>query len=163
MATMETTTDGAARAALRRWRKHSDAVEADRDPLVIGALAAGLAKEEVHQLTGISRSTIDRILEKRVAEHGQGFVLRHGRVKWTPTLGREYVRAGLCEICGRAPAGKPILLFDHCHAHGWVRGLLCNFCNDQLGFYESGQIHRCRASLVERFPAYLQNCAGCAA
>ena len=38
----------AARQALRSWRRRADAVEADRDQLVITAIAkAGLSKEEL--------------------------------------------------------------------------------------------------------------------
>jgi hypothetical protein len=37
-------------------------VTRDRDKRVRAALAAGLSKHRVHRLTGIGRSTIDRIL-----------------------------------------------------------------------------------------------------
>lgn len=53
--------DHAAARALRAWRRRSDAVTADRDPLVLAALEAGLTKEEVHVITGLGRTTIDRI------------------------------------------------------------------------------------------------------
>lgn len=62
---MESTSPDSVRASLRSWRRRNDAVTAERDPLVESALAAGLQKEEVHQLTGIGRSTIDRIIAKR--------------------------------------------------------------------------------------------------
>ena len=39
------------------------AAQADRDNLVRAALAAGFTKQRVHQLTGIARTTIDRIIE----------------------------------------------------------------------------------------------------
>lgn len=137
-----------------------------RDPLVTTALAAGLAKEEIHQLTGISRSTIDRILAKiDAASATGGFVARHGLVKYRPTLGRQYPRHGVCEICGRPPVGKPHLLFEHCHAHGWVRGLVCNWCNDNLGFLENGQTSRAayRADLLPKLTEYRRNCPDCPA
>jgi hypothetical protein len=38
------------------------AVTRDRDARVRAAVAAGLSKHRVHRLTGIGRSTIDRIL-----------------------------------------------------------------------------------------------------
>jgi hypothetical protein len=38
------------------------AVTRDRDNRVRAAVAAGISKHRVHQLTGIGRSTIDRIL-----------------------------------------------------------------------------------------------------
>jgi transposase len=58
---MEVVSPDSVRPALRAWRRRSDAVAAERDHLVISALAAGLAKEEIHQSTGLGRSTIDRI------------------------------------------------------------------------------------------------------
>ena len=47
----------ALRAALRKWGKQ----QRDRDPLVLASLAAGITKEEIHQTTGLGRSTLDRI------------------------------------------------------------------------------------------------------
>ena len=38
------------------------AAQADRDNLVRAALAAGIQKQRVHELTGIARTTINRIL-----------------------------------------------------------------------------------------------------
>jgi hypothetical protein len=45
---------------------------------------------------------------------------------------------GKCLICKKAPIGKwwHGLVIDHCHATGKVRGLLCNFCNSRLGWFE---------------------------
>jgi hypothetical protein len=57
---MSTESD-AARGTLRSWRRRRDAVASERDPLVIAALKSGLTKEEVHVLTGLGRTTIDRI------------------------------------------------------------------------------------------------------
>lgn len=62
---------GATRASLRSWRRRSEALTAERDHLVISAIDAGLIKEEIHQLMGLGRSTIDRILVKR-GEGGGG-------------------------------------------------------------------------------------------
>ena len=39
------------------------ASQADRDNLVRAALAAGVQKQRIHDLTGIARSTIDRIIK----------------------------------------------------------------------------------------------------
>ena len=39
------------------------ATHADRANLVRAARAAGLTKQEIHQLTGIARTTINRIIE----------------------------------------------------------------------------------------------------
>jgi transposase len=59
------------RAALRTWRRRSDNVTVDRDPLVATAIIeAGLSIEEVHVITGLGRTTIDRII-KRAKENGE--------------------------------------------------------------------------------------------
>jgi hypothetical protein len=55
----------ATRQALRSWRKRATSVATDRDPLIRAAVVeAGLTKEEVHILTGLGRTTIDRIVAK---------------------------------------------------------------------------------------------------
>jgi hypothetical protein len=57
-----------ARGALRSWRRRKQSLDRERDPLVTTALAAGLTKEEVHVLTGLGRTTIDRIATRSEAE-----------------------------------------------------------------------------------------------
>ncbi|MDT0305039.1 hypothetical protein [Streptomonospora wellingtoniae] len=47
-----------ARAELREWAR----MNRDRDRRVRQAIAAGLQKKEIHEITGIGRPTIDRIL-----------------------------------------------------------------------------------------------------
>jgi hypothetical protein len=39
-------------------------------------------------------------------------------------------REGCCEICGETK----LLVVDHCHNSGEVRGLLCQQCNSVLGY-----------------------------
>ena len=92
-----------------------------------------------------------------------GFVIRHGLVQYKPYQLRKYSRDGLCEICGMPPysGGKPTLLFDHCHDHGWVRGLLCNVCNDQVAFIENGWRRIINKWVSSRFPEYRLNCPDC--
>ena len=46
---------------LRSWGKRSRNLAAERDPLVLDCLALGISKENIHQATGLGRSTIDRI------------------------------------------------------------------------------------------------------
>lgn len=92
-----------------------------------------------------------------------GFVVRSGFVQYSPYRLRKYSRDGLCEICGRPPSGKPILLFDHCHRHGWVRGLICNWCNIQAGYVENDQSRRALSYFLQRFPEYRRNCPDCRA
>ena len=52
-----------AREMLAGWAAEQDAVGSRRDEVVRAAIDAGLSKSEVHRLTGIARTTIDRILE----------------------------------------------------------------------------------------------------
>jgi hypothetical protein len=51
-----------AREMLTAWAAEQDAVAARRDEVVGAAIEAGLSKAEVHRLTGIARTTVDRIL-----------------------------------------------------------------------------------------------------
>ncbi len=49
--------------------------------------------------------------------------------------------AGLCAICGRVgfqmgKNQKLLLVIDHCHESGKVRGLLCHNCNRGLGLFK---------------------------
>jgi hypothetical protein len=53
-----------AEAALTAWRL----ISGQRDDLVRAAVAAGISKHRVHVLTGVARTTIDRILDS--AEEG---------------------------------------------------------------------------------------------
>ncbi len=41
-----------------------------------------------------------------------------------------------CEMEG-CRSRSTVYVFDHCHRHGWVRGVLCNGCNVKLGYLES--------------------------
>lgn len=36
---------------------------------------------------------------------------------------------GHCPLCGRADVR---LITDHCHQHGWIRGQICESCNQSL-------------------------------
>jgi hypothetical protein len=51
-----------AREMLTAWAAEQDAVASRRDGVVQAAIDAGLSKSEVHRLTGIARTTIDRIV-----------------------------------------------------------------------------------------------------
>ncbi len=42
-----------------------------------------------------------------------------------------------CDICGKlSGTEKRNFHVDHCHKTGKVRGILCNYCNPNLGWYE---------------------------
>lgn len=47
-------------------------IAGDRDARVLAAFAAGLSKSRIHQLTGIGRMTIDRILAAAESPDGPG-------------------------------------------------------------------------------------------
>ena len=51
-----------ARQMLAAWAAEQDAAGSRRGEAVQAAIDAGLSKSEVHRLTGIARTTIDRIL-----------------------------------------------------------------------------------------------------
>lgn len=62
-------------------------------------------------------------------------------------------RDDTCALCaGRSTA----LVIDHCHAHGYARGMLCGKCNSRLGRLDSGAIV---PDTRETF--YLSNCPEC--
>ena len=60
------------------------------------------------------------------------------------------VSDGLCAIC-KAPPGKRKLHFDHCHATGALRQMLCHSCNVGLGFFrDNPSLLREAATYIER-------------
>lgn len=52
-----------AREVLTTWAAERRSVAGRRDEVVCAAVEAGLTKAEVHRLTGIARTTIDRIVD----------------------------------------------------------------------------------------------------
>jgi hypothetical protein len=62
------------------------------------------------------------------------FIDQHGYVKYAESL--PYPRVPPCEICGIMDGTS--YFFDHCHLHGWVRGIVCPLCNSQLRAADSG-------------------------
>lgn len=56
---------------------------------------------------------------------------------------------GRCAICGHKPLFK-ILVVDHCHDTGAVRGLLCHDCNRGLGsFRDNSDICKLAAQYLD--------------
>ena len=53
-----------AEAALTQWAAQQREAGSTRDRLVRAALAAGITKHRIHVITGIARTTIDRIIKQ---------------------------------------------------------------------------------------------------
>jgi len=60
----DTTTREALEFALTNWASQRRIADRARDALVLQAIAAGIPKYRVFTLTGIARTTIDRIVKK---------------------------------------------------------------------------------------------------
>lgn len=62
-----------------------------------------------------------------------------------------------CEGCG-----SPVMLVhDHCHAHGWVRGIACMSCNQYLSIIDSGTRPAVTDARLAALLAVRNRCAGC--
>jgi hypothetical protein len=55
------------------------------------------------------------------------------------------------------------LMFDHCHVHGWVRGLVCHDCNVLLGAADAGRLTADDPPWASVLMAYRRNCPDCRA
>ena len=60
----DVTTREALECALINWASQRRVADAARDAMVRQALAAGISKHRIYVLTGIARTTIDRIIAK---------------------------------------------------------------------------------------------------
>lgn len=58
------------RRTLAAWGKRRKADSAARDPMVADALGNGITREEIHILTGLGRTTIDRIIAGKTGSGG---------------------------------------------------------------------------------------------
>jgi hypothetical protein len=104
------------------------------------------------------------------------FIAEYGLVHWTKNIGARYPRDGTCEVCGITTAGLVAdyasryppedhrnvhlrkLMFDHCHIHMLVRGLLCLRCNNDMSLFERGFVVPGRH---EHLAAHYRKCPGC--
>ena len=71
---MEELTVRQARELLAQWTADQAAITTRRDEAIRAAVDAGLSKSEVHRLTGIARTTIDRILPAQAVPAGAAIV-----------------------------------------------------------------------------------------
>lgn len=63
--------------------------------------------------------------------------------------------AGRDETCVLCGSRRTDLVVDHCHEHGYARGLLCGSCNGRLAALDAG------AAPTPREAFYLGNCPEC--
>lgn len=59
-----------------------------------------------------------------------------------------------CSITGRL--GR-----DHCHEHGWVRGILCNLCNGHVGRIDKRILPRIGGEILTALLAVRNRCTDC--
>lgn len=60
-----------------------------------------------------------------------------------------------------------VLVFDHCHVHGWVRGIVCMACNNALGNQELRDVYLAKqrdggSAEAAAMLVYLVKCPDCA-
>lgn len=155
--------------AVRLYREHLG-----QHPEIIAAARRELAGRDLACWCPIGQPChADVLLD--VASTG-AFIERHGLVLWTREIGRHYPRDGSCEICGRSAAelaadAKALgyapkawlarLVFDHCHKHLIVRGLLCTACNTDMGAYDKSRYVRWGEERRPLMAAHARKCPGC--
>jgi hypothetical protein len=98
------------------------------------------------------RRWLDGVRQRRGELAAEAIRLKAG----LPTFGRLIAQA--CE----PPVGRgPVLVFDHCHRHGWVRGLIRMACNNALITLENQGWSVHRGAVLEALGTYLGNCPEC--
>ena|SRR5208337_2750656 len=72
-------------------------------------------------------------------------------------------QGGVCAICKKPPAEGKRLAVDHSHKTGLIRGLLCNTCNQIIGYFQDSTcgfenaivyLHTIPATLALGVPRY---------
>jgi hypothetical protein len=102
-----------------RSRERTRHVSGKGDPLYMGRIAQNRRTHDLKRKYGISASDYNAMHE---------------------------AQGGKCLICGSA-GGKRRLAVDHCHSTGVVRGLLCNPCNQGLGYFKD-DVERMRLAIA---------------
>lgn len=66
---------------------------------------------------------------------------------------------GSCLVCDSTDR----LINDHCHEHGWIRGVLCNRCNGSMGRVDRGLMPKAadRLGSDQPFHAHRARCHEC--
>ena len=81
------------------------------------------------------------------------FVHDHGYVQYRDGLEARYPRLKLCEVC--RSRNHAAYVFDHCHDHGWVRGILCGLCNSQMRLIDRGRLE------IPHYVEHRRKCPDC--
>lgn len=63
-----------------------------------------------------------------------------------------------CSLCGSVTEAPVI---DHCHRHGWVRGVLCRSCNGVMMVVDLRITPRSESLKIEMLTAHAGNCIEC--
>ena len=78
-------------------------------------------------------------------------------VQYDPDRCKFFPPGATCAACSAARN----LMRDHCHEHGWVRGIVCGSCNRQLGFVDQGIAPRVEEALLAALLAVRNRCPDC--
>ena len=70
--------------AVTAWATSYHRIRAQRDGLVRAAVAAGVGKQHLHFITGLARTTIDRIIQQPPGDEGAQLVRDLGSVRELP-------------------------------------------------------------------------------
>lgn len=96
------------------------------------------------------------------------FIAQLGYVRYSTWMQRGktnqrwlYLNGATCEIC-QAVQGSAVLVFDHCHRHGWVRAVLCNSHNVRIAHLEAAWLEYGIDLTATPYWTVLMNCQGCA-
>lgn len=98
-----------------------------------------------------------------------GFIHHFGHIQYRDIRTRDALWAFVAEMsaCEIDPVSdqEQRMVFDHCHRHGWVRGMLCRQHNLQLGHLEAamkieGVAVDLGSSVYAHYLALCPECAG---
>jgi hypothetical protein len=130
-------------------------IRAKLSAALMGRYAPNTGKSPGNQLREkISKGLLRYFAQKRGSEK---ISIRDDRLRSMYGIGEsEYSelfkkQGGVCAACGRSPKNGRVLVIDHDHATGRVRGLLCNNCNVAIGLLsDSAEIMRKVIRYLER-------------
>lgn len=132
--------------ALRRGPWDSPCIRVIRllakaDPVVLGILTS----EDPFSARGMQYADLRRLREERLVPYATG-PCEIPACRYVTPFATKYV--------------METFVYDHCHLHGEVRGVLCQDCNYAMSYVDRG-----RASwpeLQDEYAAWWARCSGCA-